>query len=62
MRKNTYIIKPRKVLEDEIIPLYYDFIFCQIFGNKKYGFALNKLLAALFNQNEKDVADYINKQ
>lgn len=27
MRKNTYIIKPRKILEDEIIPLYYDFIF-----------------------------------
>lgn len=59
MRKNTYIIKPRKILEDEIIPLYYDFIFCQIFGNKKYGFALNKLLAELFNQNEKDIADYI---
>lgn len=60
MRKNTYIIKPRKILEDEIIPLYYDFIFCQIFGNEKYGFALNKLLAALFNRNEKDIADYIN--
>ena len=40
MKKNTYIIKLKTILENEIIPLYYDFIFCHIFGNKKLGFAL----------------------
>ncbi len=59
MKKNTHIIKPKIILENEIIPLYYDFIFCQIFGNKNFSFGLNKLLTTLFNRSEEEIANHI---
>ena len=42
-------VRWKTIPEDKIIGLCYDFMFCQVFGDKNLSFATNKLLADITN-------------
>ena len=43
----------------EIIPLWRDMMFCQIFGDNNYEFALNYMLATIFDVDVNDIKGHL---
>ena len=57
-------VRWKTIPEDKIIGLCYDFMFCQVFGDKNLSFATNKLLADVTNLDLKDLEgniEYLNR-
>ena len=59
-KKNKRESAYEKVLAPgEIIPLWRDMMFCQIFGDKNYEFALNYMLATIFDVDVNDIKGHL---
>ncbi len=54
-RNKKMSIADRRMPKGEIIPLWRDLVFCQIFSDKAYSFALNYLLATILDVDVKDI-------